>query len=430
MIYTTVLGQYLELPLTKNLEYLKVIKKCLLFSIFILSHNAYSQYYETLPKGVRLVLNRYIQSNVTSSFNSSQAETPFFTQIDVDIKTLEQIEEPLIQDVLSSLRPYNKAYDQINLGTHEIDASADLSVNVYGYAHGITDRVTAYVGIPIFDANVNVKYKRTKAPTTKEVSTILQEEYGDNIAQGIGGIVENFYDIDAPTIQSAIVNGFNYDEVGSWRGQGLGDIELGVRYNFLKENNYGLMVTGGLNLPTGYVNDPDIIQDISFGDGQLDAFVEFGGGMNIKKDLIFNAFTRFTYQFESDKTLRAPISENFALNDTKSRFTEKLGNRFLLTTQLEYHPTDWLKIEPSLIYNYIGKADYSSNNQTANRLLALNTEASSTSLRLMGQISSVNLYKQKKFLLPAHIYFAYENMVYGKNIPKADILEVEFRMYF
>jgi hypothetical protein len=391
---------------------------------------ASAQYYDTLPKGVRLVMGKYVQSTVNSSFNNTKSLNPYSFEIDANIKSLEKIDDPTVKEALELFKPYSEAYDKINLGTHKVDAKADVSVAAYAYGHGITNRITAYVAVPIYKANVSVDYKKTKANNNKEVSEILQKEYGDNFAQGLGNLVENFYDIDGQTIQSAFVNALGYDEIGDWSGTGLGDMELGVLYNFLRTEDYGLMITGGAIVPTGYEDDPDIIQDIGFGDGQWDAFVEFGGGKKINNNMFINAYTRYTYQFSSKKTLRIPFSDDVSVSDKKGSFTEKLGNKILAVAELELIPNDWLKIKPSYIYSYTEKAEYESSNSSANRLLALNTESYSSSIKLLGQLTSVNLFNQKKFLLPGQINISYQSMLNGKNTPKADLYEMEFRMFF
>ena len=407
-----------------------MLKKLACISLFVASTSSFAQYYDTLPKGVRLVMSRYVHSDIKSSYNHTNQEQAFNYEIDANIKTLEDINDPTLNKALEVVKPYSEAYDKINLGSHKIEADAQVDVNVFGGGYGITDRVTAYVGFPIYKAKVNVDYKKTKNDSNKEVSEILQNEYGDNLAQSLGNFVENIYDINGSTIQSAFVNAMGYNELGDWEGQGLGDTELGIMYNFIRESNYGFLATFGVVAPTGYVDDPDIIQDIGFGDGQWDAFIEFGGGRVLSKNIVLNAYTRYTHQFASQKTLRVPYSEDVSISDQKSSFTEKLGNKLQLVTEVEYIANDWLKFKPAYIYKYTGQSEYESSNSRSNQLLEANTESYSSNLKLLGQITSVNLFHQKKFLLPAQINASYQTMLSGKNTPKSDLLEIEFRMFF
>lgn len=375
-------------------------------------------------------MNKYVQTNVKSSYNKSMSESPYRYKVEANINNLESIDNSTVKEALNLFSAYPDAYDAISLGSYEIDGNAQVNVNAYAFAYGITNRISAYIGIPVYDAKVALNYKRKSHNSYQEVADILQSQYGDDWAQTLGNIVENFYDLDAKTIQSGIVNGMGYKEIGNWEGQGLGDIELGVMNNFIHEKNYGLMYTIGAVLPTGYVDDPDIIQDIGFGDGQFDIFVEFGGGKEISQDLFWNAWSRFTYQFASEKTLRLPMSEDVSISSEKGDFEEKLGNKLSITTDLEYFPNDWIKIQPSYIFNYKEKSQYKSKHQEANDILASNTESHSHNLKILGQFSSVKLYKNGIFSIPAQFNISYQQMINGKNTPKTDLLELELRLFF
>lgn len=398
--------------------------------LLLLTSSVSAQNYETLPKGVRMFFTRNVQSDVKSSYNKSSSETPYQYEINADIENLAQIEDDTVKDVLSLFKEYPDAYNQISLGRHRLEAEANVEVNAYAFAYGVTNRLTAYIGLPIYDARVNLNYKTVQNSSKEKVAEALQKEYGDDWAQTLGNIVDQVYDIDAGIIQSAFVNTLGYDELGSWSGTGLGDMEFGLFYNFLREYKYGMFTRFGGVAPTGYVDDPDIIQDIGFGDGQWDAFVEYGGAYIINKNFILNAETRYTYQFASEKRLRVPISEDIPLSDETATFTEKLGNRLETRVGIEFLPNDWLRVAPTLINVYTEQAEYTSSDDDANRLLALNTESSSRSFRIDTRLTSTNLFQQGRFPLPVQLTFSVQNMLEGRNVPRTDLVEFEFRMFF
>jgi hypothetical protein len=399
-----------------------------IFSLFSIVASA--QYYDTLPKGVRLLSTRYVQSNIESSYNKTQSETPYVFEIDASIENLQKIDNEVVQETLRLFEAYPEAYEKLSLGSHKLEGSAEVNVNVFAVGFGITSRVTAYIGMPIYDASVNLKYSRSKVSTNKEVAEILQKEYGDNWAQTLGNIVDGLFSVDENIIQSGIVNTLGYEELGNWNGAGLGDIEFGVMYNFLRTDDFGIMATIGGVAPTGYVDDPDVLQDIGFGDGQWDAFLELGGGYQLSKNIYLNTWSRYTYQLESTKELRTPYNEDIFLSNKKDDYLEKLGNKFSVGINSEILLNDWFKLQPAYIVNRTGKAKYESSNSTANKILAKNSESSSQNIRLLAQISSVKLFSQDKFLLPAQINFSYQTMIEGKNTPKVDLLEIDFRLYF
>lgn len=402
----------------------------LIFIISLHASTAYAQYYQTLPEGVRVFSIRNVKSNVESSYNKSQSESPYKYEVNADINALEDVENQIVEDTLELFKAYPEAYKRISLGKHIVDGKAEVNADVFGIGYGITNKITAYIGFPIYKANVRVRYKRVNNSSEDEVAAILQEEYGDNWAQTLGNIVEKLVAVDETIIQSALVNTLGYDELGDWSGEGIGDTEMGVMYNFLTRENYGALVSVGLVAPTGYVDDPDLLQDIGFGDGQWDAFLELGGSYHFSPSVIGNIWSRYTYQQESTKELRVPYSEDVFLSDNKQEFTEKLGNKLLYGYGVDIAINDWFKVAPSMIYSKTEKANYDSDNKLANEWLAESTDSFSQSLRFQTQISSVKLFQKGKFLIPGQFNFAIQKMLEGKNTPKVDLIDLEFRMFF
>lgn len=259
--------------------------------LFIMSSSVMAQkYYEVLPKGVRTFVFRNIQATASSSYNQTQSETPYSYTLNTNIENIKDLDIGLVQDALELLEPYPDAYNKVSFGSHFFKAQADLNVDAYGFGVGLTDKVSFYLGFPIYQADVRFKYKRTKGSSTKEVAEALQQETDDDYAQTLGNIIEQLYDLDGGVLQSALVNEFNYNELGDWRGEGIGDTELGLMYKFYDTGDSGLKLTLGGVLPTGAVDDPDTLQDIGFGDGQPDAFIEIGGGKRLNASNYVNSW--------------------------------------------------------------------------------------------------------------------------------------------
>lgn len=400
-------------------------------SLFLLSLNASAQYWKTLPKGVRTFVFRNVQtSEITSTYNHSRSVTPYAYEIEASAKNLEGIENPEIQAALDLIRPYQDVYNSLSAGTYKISADADVSVNAYGMGYGITDTVTAYAFLPMFHAKVNMKYKRTAKNNYEHSAELLQTETGNDGAQGYGNIIQALPDLDGPTLQSLIVNNFGYEEIGDWEGEGPGDMEFGIMYNFLNEDTHGLMLTLGGVAPTGMRDNPDILQDVPFGDGQWDGFFELGGGYQFSDKITLNSWARYTRQFAAEKELRVPYDEDVDISDETATFTEKLGDKLLFDLDLEYFYSDWVHFQTAYLYEQTGKAKYISPREEANGYLAKDTDSSSHSMRLMAGLSSVNSFMKKEFLLPAQFRVYYQTMLQGRNTPKVDRVELEFRMFF
>ena len=410
---------------------LKKVSKFLIVLVFLsISVASHAQYHQVLPKGVRAIINKNISSEISSTYNQSGGVTPIKYKVEADIETLESINNEDVQSVLEVFKKYPSVYPLISGGTHQVDGEADVNVNVFAFGYGITDRLMAYVGLPIYEARVTMKYKKIKGSSQDDVAAALQDITNDGEAQALGAVVEKLYDIDGATIQSGFTNALGYNELGNWHGQGLGDIEFGLAYVLYVNDYHGMKLTFGGVAPTGYVDDPDTLQDVGFGNGQWDAFVEIGGGLSITEDTSVDLWTRYTYQFASDKRLRVPFEEGLGISDESQDVEEKLGNKYMVGVSMKHHFNDWFSLKPTFTYEFQESSSYSSDNKRANKLLAYNTDSSAQNLKLAASFSSTRLFQQKKFLLPGEVNFSYQTVVGGYNTPNSDLLELEFVMFF
>lgn len=407
------------------------MSKFLIILVFIsITTASHAQYQKILPKGVRAIINKNISSEISSTYNQSGGDSPIKYKINVNTETLESINNVDLEAVLDIFRPYPEIYNLISGGIHQAEGRADVNVNVFAFGYGISDRMMAYVGIPIYEAKVSMKYKKLKDSTQDEVAAALQDIDNDNEAQILGAAVEKFYGIDGGVIQSAATNRLGYNELGDWQGQGLGDIEFGLNYVLYDNDYHGMKLTLGGVAPTGYEDDPDTLQDIGFGNGQWDAFVEIGGGYSFSEDTSADLWGRYTYQFATDKRKRIPLDEGIPIGEESIDVNEKLGNKFLIGAAVSHNLNDWFSLRPSFTYEYIESASYSSDNSEANRLLGYNTNSSAQNLKLAASFSSIRLFQQKKFLLPGSVNLSYQTTVNGHNTPNGDLLELEFLMLF
>jgi hypothetical protein len=167
------------------------LRKSIIFSILTLSFSnlAFSQYYKTLPKGARTIVFRNVTTEVDSSYNHSQSETPFSFEVNADIKMIESIDNDVVNLILETLKPYPKAYEKLDLGTYKVEASAEIEVDGYGFAYGITNRLTAYGILPTFTADVRMKYSRPKGNNYEEVINSLSEYTSNLFTKIVVGIL-------------------------------------------------------------------------------------------------------------------------------------------------------------------------------------------------------------------------------------------------
>ncbi len=391
-------------------------------------------YYDTLPKGVRMVVMRQVKTGqINSAYNRAGKNEPYFFKINLDAKALEDFSS-FSQSIFEQIKSINQAaYDEFSLGQFEAQGHANVEVKGAGLAFGITNRLTAYGAFPFYDARVDLQMKQTGSSNLASVAAKLDKTGNSAQADMIETIATQFANINitGETVQSAVVNGYNYKPLGNWQAQGPGDFELGVIYRLTDWEFSGLALSGGVVLPTGREDDPDMLQDFAFGDGQTDLFLEFGGGIRIPETrLSFDSYVRYTYQFAHNRRLRLPESESFPYSSQEAIFYEKLGNMLNFETTASYQFTRWFGVSSAYLESYRPQTQYDSPYEMANSIYAENTERREQFIKVGTHFSTVPLYKSGDFFLPFAANITAQKMIGGLNAPNYSRVDFELRFFF
>ena len=405
------------------------MKRLLSVIFFGLTLTAHGQVWKTLPQGVRILGYRNVTtSKVKSNYNQFRSETSLGSQFRIDANTLNSLGGNVIvpgQDINAD------AYNKFLVGEYKVDASAQFNVQGFGFGYGLTDKVMLYGEVAYYTAQVKTNIKRTKKNTYSDTSSIIQNGSGGPGDDTIAEALNNLPDVDEAVIQSAITNHYGYQPIGDWYGSGYGDMETGLMAKVVDRGTWGVMLYPGMILPTGRQDDPDILQDVGFGDGQLDLFAEIGTGYIVNDYLNFGTTFRYTYQTPTSKSLRAPESQDFSLSARKTNFNVKYGDRFNWMLNSTFGFNDWLAFTPMYRFMYQLPSEYSSEQyQEANEFLSKNSDKIEHQLQLTTTLSSIQPFLKKKFLLPAQINMNLVQTVGGKNVPKVGRFEIELRMMF
>jgi hypothetical protein len=393
-----------------------------------LSVSAYSQAWKTLPANVRILGYRNVTtSKVKSNYNQFRSEASLGTTIRLDAATLNDMAGNIIvpgQDISA------EAYNNFLLGEYTVDPTAQFNVNGFGLGWGITNRVMAYAEFSYYSASVKTKLRRTKGNTYGQTADGLHNNNNGVTDSTVADNLKNLPDVDAGVIQSALVNEMGYKPLGNWTGKGYGDMETGVMINVADYGVWGLLLYPGVVLPTGRTDDPDMLQDVGFGDGQTDFFLEAATGYVFNDYLTFGTTLRGTYQQAFDTELRVPSTQNSTVSYDKGEFNVKYGNKINWMANATYSYNDWLAFTPVYRLMYQTESQYESKYEKADQWLSSNSDKMEHQVQLTTSISTIQPFLKKKFLLPAQINMNVVQTVGGKNVPKVGRFEVELRMLF
>jgi hypothetical protein len=387
---------------------------------------ASAQAWKTLPKGVRILGYRNVTtSKINSNFNQFRSESPLGAQFRVDASTFSAASN----GAFNAQDFNNDAYNKFLVGEYKVDAEAQFNVHGTGFGYGITDKVMFYTEVAYYSARVNTNIKRTSGNNYEDTARGL-ERLGGDVNAGAAESLRNFIDADEKTIQSVITNHYNYKPIGDWYGSGYGDMETGIMAKLVDKGYTGLLFYTGVVLPTGRLDDPDILQDVGFGDGQFDVFGEFATGYLHNDDFMFGTTFRYTYQAATSKTLRVPESRDFPLSNQTGRFEVKYGDRINWMINSTLQLNDWFAITPIYRFMYQFTSQYESKYTNANEYLGYNSDKQEHQAQLTMTLSSITPFLKKEFAIPAQINMNVVQTMAGKNVPKAGRFEIEFRMLF
>ncbi len=383
-----------------------------------------AQQWKTLPKGVRILGYRQVMtSKVTSNFNQFRSESPLGPQFKIDSSMLNSLNYNIGGQFTDPT-----AYNNMVVGEYKVDATGQFNVQGTGFGYGITNNVMFYAELAYYNAQVRTKIQRTRNNNYAQTGQNSNGSgMGDTLLNENAG---NLPDVTVNTIQAAVTQYYGYKPIGDWYGKGLGDMETGLMAKVIDKGTWGLMVYPGLVLPTGRVDDPNILQDVGFGDGQLDVFGEVGSGYVVNDYLNFGTTLRYTYQAPGQQKLRIPDSSDLTLSPTTGRFDVKYGDRVNWMVNSVFKMNDWVSFMPMYRFMYQLPSKYDSDYSNANNILSKNTDKQEHQVQLTTTFSSITPFLKKQFLLPAQVNVNLVQTVGGKNVPNVGRFEVELRMLF
>lgn len=373
-------------------------------------------YYDVLPKGVRNITYQFTQtSEITGRYTNSSSLQGYNINANINADSIKGVNSA-VDTYLGTLSADD--YKNFSFGTFQGSAASKVTVQGLGGAYGATERMTFYGFIPFYSAVVDLQVKRTEKGRNN-VGTAIQ--------------LENLPDVDIRLIQSLFVNYYHYQPLGKWKSTDFGDAEAGMMYQVKKWKNAGALVNMGFVAPTGREDNPDILQDIAFGDGQWDAFFEFGTGLTFdsgRSDFSVDQWTRVTYQFPYTADVRQPDSSAFPISSTKGSAHIKYGNKYQTNVQGNYKISDEWGSSLGYSLEYKEKDNYKSNSPRSDLILEEGTERISHTGRLALSFSTLSLFQKKKFLLPLSFSLAVQSIFSGKNNPQYERADFQVRMFF
>jgi len=175
------------------------------------------------------------------------------------------------------------------------------------------------------------------------------------------------------------------------------------------------MFTVMLNVPTGYVEDPDILTDVSFGRGYYGVESSVKQGFTISDRFLLSGEGGFGLNLPTSMEKRVPEeTEAIIAQDRKTtvdltpgqdlKFSGSAGIRF-----------GFLTLSTKLGQQMHFRDTYSGSIEGNYDKLAETSEKSQTFIEMGGTISTLELFHQKKFMVPFIVNAKYHMPIAAKN---------------
>ncbi len=388
-----------------------------------------------LPKGTwRFLVEGQYFFPTTQRFNKDGKAEDIAKDFNTDLNS----------DLLPDLQPLDPFVPggKASIGHSSVAFELDRQELHFQPAYGLTDKLSIGMEIPYLwqkntvqasvdpsTANVgkSVNGANTVVPPCPCPLTPLNDPFGFGDVQPLNtDDVQNLLG-SGLTVGSVLIPGFGFKRVETWSDAGVGDIDIGARYQYFKSETWRLAFTGAGRLPTGKVDDPDNLVDRSFGTGTYALLFRFhqdfvrqppgpGRQMGIPEpgSFVINTTFRYDLYLPDKETLRVCSIHNPVCND-KDDVRRDIGDVVEAEISGSVGLLKGLFLSPLYKFGHAFKDQYSGDKGFDYGSLATETDYNEHIFKVSLIYSTVPLFIENKFPFPLTAGVNYRNRFAGNN---------------
>lgn len=358
-------------------------------------------------------------------FNETQFFLPFDKRFNKNGEK-EDIAKDFNTTLDSSVFPALSAFGPgANIGSSVVSMEWNIQQTIFQPAYGLTDRLSIGANIPYFwqKNTVNARLDATGATVGKNPAFVSPANPFGLAPLAVPGTSPLTTD-DAQ--QLLISQGFKRLE--TWEDDGVGDVEVGGKYQYYRSEQFRAALTAGARFPTGKVDDPDNLADRGFGSGAYALLFRFHQDFlkqpdGLAKRLGFptpgSFFVNTTFRYDlylSDKQDLRVCDIHTPLCAFKENVNRKIGDIVEAEISAAYgFLFRGLFFVPQYKFTYKFKDAYSGNQNLDYGALATETDFHDHSFRVGFSYSTIPLMMEKKFPFPLAASIFYWDRFAGKN---------------
>ncbi len=400
-----------------------------LFSIilFLLQiTTTYADNAEVIPKGIsRASVNGKFYSSVDERYDPDGNTEDVATDFN---KTLDSSVFPALSLVEAG---FGLPAGCANIGTSDISFEYDFNLYAFDYHYGLNDRITIGIHIPYWDVKNDVDANVDNTDATVGANPFLGipgDPFGGAplVPIALGGVP-----LTTNQVQDFLVQQYGYKRIETWSGDGLSDMEVGLRYQYLKTDDWRLAFTGGVRIPTGEKDDPDNLMDYPLGSGAWALLFNFNQDYIGIENLVLNATFRYELYLPDKETLRVPDDVDEVITANEEKVDRDIGDVIELEASASYAFFEGWNFSLLYKYGFAFENDVSGDKGFAYESLQDETDYTEH-VGIVGlSYSTIGLYRAKKFPVPLNVSISYRNRFAGSNnVLKSQYVGVKLEVYF
>jgi hypothetical protein len=388
-----------------------------------------------LPKGYfRLMFDGQFFIPFTNRYNDNGDSVPMGQPYSV----------PLNSVTFPALAPLNAfAGGNATLGNSQVDIKRHLQQYLFQPAYGLTDRLTI---------GMNIQYVSVRNQVTANVDSSAATVGFTTVASPFGpagsiapiALVPGTRRATTQDIQNLLRTQFGLSPVQTFNADGIGDIEIGGRYQYYRGEYVRAAFTGGARIPTCRTDDPNNLVDVGWGTGAYALLSHFNFDLMFQKDglgkrlgfpapgeLLINTTVRYEYNLPNTQQARV-CNPNLICNNIDNDTKRKLGDVIAVDVSAKVGMLfDGLIFVPRYFYQYKFKDAYSGDNPNFTYGdLAIDTQSTQHLYFLSLVYSTVPIVGQGKFWFPASFSVTFRDRFAGTNVVDSRYIGFNAQFFF
>jgi hypothetical protein len=302
-------------------------------------------------------------------------------------------------------------------------------VKIAAIAAGITDRFTLAAVLPIVRMDVSADTGFITNPDgtgTKFVNAASKDSSPFTAAEAINKLND--------AVNQKLVR-LGYEPIPSRQSfTRVGDLQLVGKFRMYSGDTNGLAFKATVILPTGKAPDANKALDLPTGDGRVGLGTSLIHDMVLPLDTRWNNYAALTTFMPRYIDRRVPASVDDWLSADRETLYERPRYQLAVGTALEHvFPSVGIVTGAGYAYQYMTSVDYRPGAFAAERYEVfrdIQPLQAMHSVLLTAGFSTIEWFRQKKFVYPFQVSFTYTHPLAGRNVPNNDLFAGELILFF